>query len=242
MANPPIPIPDITRILDLTMTERWKTTACQCGGFESCVGDWLCAFLFPPAAGAMARQNVDGTNCCYAMITAPPEMNYNVVRRRYEIIGDDGEDAIFATFCMPCAMRRALTESRMRGPVRNWGPFKWEPHTQQTSQWTLGLCACTVETFCYALLLPFCLSAQARSRFDGSSCCFNVFCTTPFANNTMIREGYGIEGNECLDCLVMFLYPCALQRMYTEATIKFLMALAAKGQEMLKKCCPCCGK
>ena len=236
-------IPDIQRILDLQMTEKWKTTACQCGGYESCAVDWLCALFATPLAGGMARQNVDGTNCCYAMMTAPPAQNYNIVRRRYEIIGDDGEDGVFSTFCMPCAMRRALTETKMRGRVRNWGPYKWEDSTQNSDQWTLGLCACTVETFCYALFCPQCISASARTRFDNSSWCFNFCCTTPFANNSMIREGYGMEGNECVDFITMMvLWPCALQRMYAEATIKFLMALAAKGKEMLKKCCSCCSK
>lgn len=219
--------------------QRWRTTDCQCEGFESCTEDWLCALFMPPAAGALARANVDGTNCCYALITSPPALNYNVVRRRYNIVGDDGEDAIYSTFCMPCAMRKALTESKLQGRIRNWGQYKWEAGSQDSARWTTELCSCSPRLFCYALLLPFCLAASTREIFDNSSCCFNVFCSSPCAVVSMVRSGYGIEGNEGIDCVTtLFLWPCALERAYNEAMIVWLKALAAKAKAMCN--CGCC--
>jgi len=226
-------------------TEKWSTELCQCGGFEGCASDWACALFCTGCIGPIAQENVDGTPCFFSLLFNPPCFNRNVVRRRYNIVGDDGEDALMTTFLLPCVLRQTYTESKKRGRVPSMGIYKWGPGAENTGgRWMKGLCECTPGTFCYALFFPQCISASTRQKFDGSACAFNAFCSTPCGVYNQVRRGYALEGSSCVDAAAVHcLYPCALQRAYEEVLYKYLQALVNKAKqkvEVIKKCCGCC--
>jgi len=205
---------------EIDFDQQWQTSFCQCGGYESCCADWCIAIWCPQAAFACARTNVDGTHCCFNLCCSFYPTQFNVVRRRYGIQGDDFGDAMYTT-CLPtCAGRQVLTESKMRGHLPDRGQYKWA--SQDMNVWQRGFCTPT-GSCCYAMFCPNCIAAQTRAKFDDSHCCFTLCFGTLCDTYNMVRQGYGIAGNCCCDCFVtQMCYPCALSRAYDEVEPKYM--------------------
>jgi hypothetical protein len=215
--------------------QRWNTKLCECGG--PYYSDFAYSFFCTQCASAQARENVDGTPCVFSFFFSNPCFNNNVVRRRYGVMGDDGEDAIKGIFLTSCAVRQALSESKIRGRAPNFLLFNWGA---DRDQWNVGLCDCNCQ-MALALFFPTCVFASAREKFDGSSCCFNVLFGTPCSIYNMVRWGYGIEGDSCMDVIVpWFIAPCAAQRAYNESSMRWLRAQIQMVIESASCCC-CCG-
>ena len=71
----------------------------------------------------------------------------------------------------------------------------------------------------YGYFCPCCALASAKSRFDGSSFCFNCLCFNNICLvRNYIRSGYGIQGrvgvSDC--CFATFLAPCAITQLLNE--------------------------
>jgi len=80
------------------------------------------------------------------------------------------------------------------------------------------LCNCAMGCFC-----PQCAYASARSKFDTSNCCFNMFCVTPCLAHSIIREGYDIRGTCAEDvCFPLCCMPCAACRLLNEVNSRGL--------------------
>ena len=70
---------------------------------------------------------------------------------------------------------------------------------------------------CGSLLLPCCMNATLRTKYDNSNCLLNAMCvTTPLMRN-IVREGYSIEGSCMGDlCAGAICYPFALMQVWRE--------------------------
>merc|ERR1711951_46621 len=69
-----------------------------------------------------------------------------------------------------------------------------------------SLCNCCADGWmgcCMAMLFPPCYIASTRTKYDESNCIFNFLCMTGPATRSVIREGYGIDGNCCNDIFIM---------------------------------------
>mmetsp|Transcript_18011 Transcript_18011/g.26219 ORF Transcript_18011/g.26219 Transcript_18011/m.26219 type:complete len:233 (+) Transcript_18011:174-872(+) len=82
--------------------------------------------------------------------------------------------------------------------------------------WSEGLCSFSFKYCCFALCCPVCANASARSRFDDSNWCFNLFIGLPATRN-LIREGYRIEGGCVTDILISCCCPiCSVAQLLNE--------------------------
>ena len=80
-------------------------------------------------------------------------------------------------------------------------------------------CCCTnpnegaMMNCCYGSLFPCCAVASAKSAFDGSEFCFNLFCfgSCPGLVRNYMRQGYEIKGRVGIsDCFISALLPCCV--------------------------------
>jgi len=65
--------------------------------------------------------------------------------------------------------------------------------------------------------------ADARSKMDGSGCCFNFMVMNPVVLHWLMRSAYGIPSdNECVDdCVIPVCCTCcAVNQMYQTAMAK----------------------
>lgn len=86
-------------------------------------------------------------------------------------------------------------------------------------EWGSGLFSCFQEcgTCSYSCCCLPCATASARTNFDGSNWCFNCMCVTAGTTQSIIRDGYRIEGDCISDvCASCCLSPCATTRMLRE--------------------------
>uniref|UniRef100_A0A7S2V1M3 Uncharacterized protein n=1 Tax=Fibrocapsa japonica TaxID=94617 RepID=A0A7S2V1M3_9STRA len=85
--------------------------------------------------------------------------------------------------------------------------------------WKSGLfgCCSSPKNLIFACCLPWCAVADARTKFDGSNCCFNVMCVGIVAGRNIIREGYKIKGG-CIGDLIATLFcpVCVMTQMMNE--------------------------
>jgi len=88
-------------------------------------------------------------------------------------------------------------------------------------EWRSGLGDCFQEcgTCSYSCCCPACASASAKTNFDGSNWCFNCLCVPTGVTQSIIRDGYKIEGG-CLGdasaTVCCCIQPCAVTRMLRE--------------------------
>lgn len=177
----------------MSQQRDWKSGLFSCfdGGCGTCLYGCCC----PGCAAATARNNYDGSNWCFNCTCVGLVGNYNIVREGKGIEGGCLGDVLTTVCCTPCAAVRLLqeTEGASRDNWKKAGNNRW-------SHGLLDMCAAGACTFCMSCFCSACVSAQARTNFDSSNCCFNLCCLTPVANYNIIREGSGIEGGCVGDC------------------------------------------
>eukprot|EP01013_Petalomonas_cantuscygni_P008566 TRINITY_DN21296_c0_g1_i1.p1 TRINITY_DN21296_c0_g1~~TRINITY_DN21296_c0_g1_i1.p1 ORF type:complete len:352 (+),score=30.71 TRINITY_DN21296_c0_g1_i1:205-1260(+) len=194
--------------------------------FGLCGGDCgLCCYFcfFPACMMASTRSKYDRSNCCFNCLVfhgnpCSPCLLTNVIREGYGINGSCMEDICAAYWCCPCAVVRTAREVGLRGEItRNLGSVNnWDSSLLDCLKDIPG---CVLSFFCFP-----CVSAKARSIYDSSNFCFNLL-TMGFPGSgycflrNVIREGYGIDGNCCLDGLfscVPILMCLDVARMYRD--------------------------
>ena len=79
----------------------------------------------------------------------------------------------------------------------------------------MGLC---LMAWCF----PSCSLASTRTSYDRSNWCFNFLCVNLFVANNIIREGYGIRGDCCMNdvCLPALCTVCTVNRLAQEVRIR----------------------
>eukprot|EP01083_Nonionella_stella_P199581 731734_1 len=89
------------------------------------------------------------------------------------------------------------------------------------SKWEVSLCDCCAGgcgPFCYGMFCRHCANASSRSNMDDSNCCFNCLCAHSIALRNIVREGYNIEGNCCMDIITnVCCAPCSACEVYNES-------------------------
>eukprot|EP01063_Lacrimia_lanifica_P032376 TRINITY_DN5525_c0_g1_i1.p1 TRINITY_DN5525_c0_g1~~TRINITY_DN5525_c0_g1_i1.p1 ORF type:complete len:296 (+),score=69.13 TRINITY_DN5525_c0_g1_i1:73-960(+) len=245
----------------VTHSGNWSQELCECSPCDKCF------MGFFPCAHACARSKHDGTNCCANVLTGNPALTQSIFRMNYGIgtYQECCSDIIDSTFCMPCMQRRMAVEAEafplsqtntstqfaQNGVPRLFADGKflgqsglgeYNPGSGQQFMWKaggLGDCwgGCCSHTFLYALFFPVCAAARARQYLDGSDCCFNVFCGSPWNLYYTTRHYYGIRG-QCHEdlCIAYFCLPCAIDRVYREIFANTYADILAAGS-----CNGCCG-
>lgn len=97
------------------------------------------------------------------------------------------------------------------------GQFQITVTELEKVEFSSGICSCTsFRHCCFGLFCTPCAYAEARSKFDDSNCCFNLFIGSAATRN-IIREGYRIKGGCIGDILVSTLCgPCAAAQLLNE--------------------------
>ncbi len=150
---------------------------------------------------ARARTRYDHSNCCLNCSCIGSGILRDIVRDGY---GIEGSCEMLKCFCPPCNAIQVNAEVTKRGP-------KVTNQTKQAAQWSHGLCDCCSDgcgSCCFACCCLSCSWAQARTRYDRSSCCLNFCCLGSAATRNIIREGYGIDGTCVGDVCVAACCPC----------------------------------
>eukprot|EP01063_Lacrimia_lanifica_P032391 TRINITY_DN5535_c0_g1_i1.p1 TRINITY_DN5535_c0_g1~~TRINITY_DN5535_c0_g1_i1.p1 ORF type:complete len:339 (+),score=80.00 TRINITY_DN5535_c0_g1_i1:152-1018(+) len=78
------------------------------GGF--CSHTFLYSCFFPQCAAARARSYLDGSDCCFNVVSTTPCGVYGMVRHTYGIRGSCAEDCCLGIWCYSCAIDRAYRE------------------------------------------------------------------------------------------------------------------------------------
>lgn len=74
---------------------------------------------------------------------------------------------------------------------------------------------------------------MARTRNDGSGCCFNYCCVPSCAIRNVIRVEYGIGGSACGDIAYSTCCPCcSAAQVYNEVDAQQQNTVAPSGAEM----------
>jgi Cys-rich protein (TIGR01571 family) len=88
----------------------------------------------------------------------------------------------------------------------------------------------------YSLCLPCCAMATARTEYDESNFIFNLLTLNPSMGRSIIRAGYGIEGNTVEDIVLpLFCQPCVVAQMLEEVRKRGAIPGATGGQQDWKK-------
>ena len=88
---------------------------CCSAGFVNCLGAFLgCSSCLV----ASARNDYDGSNCCFNFCCVSEPAARNIIRSGYKINGSCGEDIIVGICCAPCSAIQLVSEIRERGPHR----------------------------------------------------------------------------------------------------------------------------
>lgn len=179
----------------------------------------LWVVCLPCCVTGAARKWHDGTTLCFNALCISPCLAYQLIRTENYIEGNSCKDIATNTFCWPCGPIRALREARTRAPpaARFFGGA--------ANYWDDGLCDCKnghPGDLFWALCCMPCASATVRTRLDGSSWLFNLFCTTPCGVRSLVRRKHLVHGDDIVDiCLpAMPLAGCldvARMLRYTEA-------------------------
>jgi hypothetical protein len=163
----------------------------------------------PGCALATMRNEYDGSNWCFNLLSLNPTIGRNMLRAGYGIEGSVMGDICVPLICLPCVTAQMLHEVRSRGPIRN--------PSAHTDQWRNGLCSFDAVACLLGLCIPMCGIAMARDKYDNSGVCLNCLCLSPALGRNLVREGYGIEGDCCKDlCASMWLLPCVVSQLYQE--------------------------
>jgi Cys-rich protein (TIGR01571 family) len=163
------------------------------------------ALLCPNCAIASIRTRYDTSNWFFNLLCVGLPLSRNIIREGYGLKGHFFGDICISMSCTICAINQLLCEVKERDKVN--GP------TSGTEQWKVGLCDCCAGGFwrCfYAFTIPHAAAASARSGYDLSEWMMNAQFGNPCIIRSIIREGYGIEGNCCSDCLTSTFCPCCV--------------------------------
>jgi Cys-rich protein (TIGR01571 family) len=176
----------------------------------------LYAYCCPPCANASARTRYDTSDFCFNLFCVPLPMTRNIIREGYGLKGHFFGDMCISNVCGLCAINQLLCEVKERGKVD--GP------AAGSDQWKVGLCSCCEGGFwrcVYAFTMPGAAAASARTMYDLSEFLLNYQCGNTCIMRSVIREGYGIEGNCCGDIMTStFCHCCAAAQMYNEVHIR----------------------
>jgi len=173
---------------------EWNAKLFSIGEMSTCLYAWC----LPCCAMASARTEYDESNFIFNLCNLTPSMTRNIIRQGYGIEGNACEDILLPCFVGPCVLNQLLTEVRKRGPIRGG------EHGQQ--EWQKGLFSCDSGACMYAMCFPQCAVAESRKRYDDSSFLLNCLCSGVALNRSIIRTGYGLEGN----CITDILFSCIL--------------------------------
>jgi len=184
---------------------EWSSGLFECANAGTCLYAWF----LPQCATASIRSEMDGSNCVFNYLAMNPIVARHMVRNAYGIEGSAGGDMCLPLWCTPCVIAQVLNEVRSRGPISS-GPGdndKW-----QTGLFDWDFTACVLGCF-----LPYVGNALALEKLNDSNVVINLCCMPPALAYNIVREGYGIEGNCCLDILIMaYLGHCGTARIYQE--------------------------
>eukprot|EP01084_Bolivina_argentea_P187569 323054_1 len=179
--------------------EPWSYSFWNC--LADGVGGCLCGFCCTPCYMAKARTRYDHSNCYLNCSCMGSGVIREIVREGYNI---NGSCEMFKCCCPPCNAIQVNAEVSKRGSLI-------VNQSKQDATWTSGLFNCCSDgcgSCCYACCCLSCHWAQARTRYDGSSCLSNYCCLGSPAVRNIIREGYGIEGTCVGDVCVTCCCPC----------------------------------
>jgi Cys-rich protein (TIGR01571 family) len=88
----------------------------------------------------------------------------------------------------------------------------------------------------YAICLPCCAMATARSEYDDSNFIFNLLSLNAPMGRNIVRAGYGIEGNPVEDIVLsQFCTPCVVAQILNEVRKRGAIPAATGGQQEWKK-------
>ena len=180
-------------------------------------------------AQATAKSNADGSAWLYNCCCWNHGATYSWVRSVYGIKGVCGEDMMASIFCGPCAARRVLTESRIRGSdpavagTRAVASASGEP-----PKWLEPLCGCSSCGFAQACFFPCCQAHEVRLFLHKPTeidCAYDCCCLMPCAMYGQVRHEYslppqyisaagGVIEDILFPCVMM---PCALNQAVREA-------------------------
>jgi len=192
----------------------WSTKLLACDkDMKVCLYSWC----LPCCAMATARTEYDESNFVFNLLTLSPSMARNIIRQGYGIEGNACEDIFIPLFLQPCVIAQMLEEVRKRGPIRGAESGQQE--------WKHGLCSFDMGACFYAMCFPQCAVAESRKRYDDSSFILNCLCSGVALNRSVIRTGYGLEGNCITDLLFSCLLPVcviaqALQETHTRGRVQ----------------------
>jgi len=162
---------------------------------------------------ASARTEYDDSNCVFNACALNTCMARNIIRAGYGIEGNACGDMIMPMLFPTCVAAQMLAEAKKRGPLR-------QPGSAQ-SEWKHGVCSIDFGACFYAMCFPNCALAESRKRFDDSSFLLNCCCSNPVLNRSIIRTGYGLEGNCVTDILVGACLPvCAVSQVLQETATR----------------------
>lgn len=85
-------------------------------------------------------------------------------------------------------------------------------NTININEWNGGLFSCfdDFETCLKSFICAPVFLAMEKSEWDGTNCCFNLFCMNPFDTRHQVRTVYGIGGNCIYDIMAVICCPfCA---------------------------------
>eukprot|EP01063_Lacrimia_lanifica_P019482 TRINITY_DN267_c0_g1_i5.p1 TRINITY_DN267_c0_g1~~TRINITY_DN267_c0_g1_i5.p1 ORF type:complete len:221 (+),score=64.80 TRINITY_DN267_c0_g1_i5:63-725(+) len=186
------------------------------GLFDVCkpgAGACCYAFCCTPCAAAQQRTTYDTSNCFFNALCVNPLVVGNLVREGYGIEGGCVGDILTGLCCGPCSVLRIQNENAV--PQRE--SQRQPAATLGQEAWRAPFFACD----CYACCCPMCAGAQARTDYDGSNCLFNALCINGALLRSIVREGYGIEGNWVMDCLLGSCFaPCVICQVRQEVQMR----------------------
>uniref|UniRef100_A0A7S1PR85 Uncharacterized protein n=1 Tax=Neobodo designis TaxID=312471 RepID=A0A7S1PR85_NEODS len=204
---------------------KWSTRMGQCDPPATCE-QWAFSCFCHQCAAAKSKTLTDGSDICYNFFCWHWIGGMSYVRREYGIKGSCGDDLMCGLFCIPCLVRRGLTESELRGVVQS--PYR-TPGQQPDREWATTLFACGCCEFFEALLCPFCVAHYTRNLLqpyeERGDCCFDMMCLIPFAMYGQARHRYGIVAEfGCIEdiCVPVVCYPCAIAQARREAEWRLL--------------------
>jgi hypothetical protein len=208
------PIPGMTAQIGGQHND-WSTRATQCDP-PADMQEWFLAMLCFQCAQASAKSKADGTHCFYNLLCWHHGGTVNWIRRGYGIQGTCGDDMAWSILCYPCAVRRVLTESKVRGQWRQIG-------NSTQDNWLATTFGCSFCGIVQATICPFCVAHEARLILQpqpgSDDMCFDWMCLIPFALYGLVRHAFNLRS----DCglledvaFPLILYPCALDRARRE--------------------------
>lgn len=162
-------------------------TCCSC----------LYACLCPTCAFAEARSALDGSPCCFNILSVPGIITTWLVHSAYETPYTSCS-IFFTTFCCcPCQANRVYQTAKKRGKPEADVGRQFNTHTG------VPLCGCPKDSrvCAYAFLCPRCFVADFMKIHLGMPIWMGLCCIYPWSAFNIMRYHYRVQGSDyCHDC------------------------------------------